>query len=88
MAVIAEESEAFAANIDIKPGDDLNMVNPESDKALEVALLGGDDFDVNNVDAATLTLAEATSSEDAKIGDINDDGIDDLLVVFSTDQLG
>lgn len=85
--VTLEESEPFTAKIDIKPGDDLNMVNSESDKTLEVALIGSADFDVGNVDASTITLGEAKSNEDFRIADINADGIDDFIVAFSTDDL-
>ena len=84
----ATDTDKLAAKIDVKPGDEMNAVNSDTDTMLEVALLGSEDFDVNNVDVNTVTLGEVKSSKDSLVADSNGDGIADLIFVFSTAELG
>ena len=79
--------------LDIKPHSYPNPINLGSKGVVPVAVYGTDDFDVNDVDLATLTLAGASPKEKGSKGktgsyeDINDDEIMDLIVHFCTPDL-
>ena len=79
--------------LDIKPHSYPNPINLGSKGVVPVAVYGTDDFDVKDVDLATLTLAGASPKEKGskgKIGsyeDINSDEIMDLIVHFPTPDL-
>ena len=88
------------AKIDLKPGDKNNHVNINSNGVIPVAIFttsladGEDyDFDVNQIDLASLTLSGAsvqTRGNSGKIGtfkDIDHDGDEDLLVHFHTNEM-
>jgi hypothetical protein len=75
--------------IDIKPGDDTNVINARGMKTIYVAILSSTDFDApQEVDPETLTFGP-TGNEASPIGctgnneDINGDGSSDLLCEFS-----
>jgi len=74
-------------DIDIKPGDDTNTINNDGHGVIPVAILGSADFDVTQIDVATVALAgmavRAVGKADkylASIEDVDADGIDDLVV--------
>jgi hypothetical protein len=46
----------FSAGLDIRPGSCPNPFNPKSQGVLPVALLGGEDFDVRDIDLSSLRL--------------------------------
>jgi hypothetical protein len=81
-------------SIDIRPGNDINPLNPDSNGNIPVAILGTDTFDVTTVDPATILLAEAGVKERGKNGDlmsffrdVNKDGLTDLLVHIDAEGL-
>jgi hypothetical protein len=76
--------------IDIQPGKDPNLVDPNASQRVGVAILGSEEFDVADVDPATLTFGPAQSSPSgrATIRDTNDDGFDDLVVRFKLKTSG
>jgi hypothetical protein len=95
VAVFGIGSSAFAAaSIDIRPGSDKNVVNPDSKGVIQVALLGAEDFDINGVSVSALNLstqASSTSSQpkgNGRIVDINDDGYMDLVLNFPIQGTG
>jgi len=82
-----EEGTAIGVLIDIKPGSYPNCFNNNGQGVIPVAVLGRSDFDVNQIDPATVTLEgmeiKAVGKSNkllAHIEDVNYDGIDDLIV--------
>ncbi len=109
---VPDECE-ISAQLDIKPGSCPNPVNPRSRGVVPMAIVGGDTFDVTQIDVGTLKLRRADgvggiaaplsgppgpgiTTDDVATpftGDLCDcheldgDGIDDLLLKFSTAEL-
>lgn len=79
--------------IDIKPGADPNTIKLGSNGNVSVAIFSSPTFDATQVDPLTVTLASAPvrlkgqGQPAASIEDINDDGLDDLVVQVSTEAL-
>jgi hypothetical protein len=84
--------------IDIKPDNNTNPINPRAHGVTPVALLGSEEFDVTEVDMATLRFGpgQAVPAHDLTddwpysdpLRDVNRDGFTDLLVHFSTQESG
>jgi sugar lactone lactonase YvrE len=78
--------------IDIKPGNDINPVNPMGRGVTPVAILGSETFDVADVDVATLAFgpdgAGLAHQNGPHVIDVNRDGFDDLLAHFLTEDAG
>ena len=80
-------------DIDIKPGSDPNGINPKSKGKIPVAILSTTDFDATTkTDKTSLTfgrtgdeesLARCTADED-----VNDDGLNDVVCHFNTQDTG
>jgi len=98
----AEINEIFMAGsagktvpilIDIKPGSDVNPINLGSRGTTPVAILGTEVFDVTTVDVTTIRFAGApirrkpNGTLQYSYEDVNDDGILDLMMHFSTQAL-
>lgn len=85
-------------DIDIKPDNGTNPINPRSYGVTPVALLGSADFDVTAVDVTTLRFGpgEAAPAHDLTddwsyrepLRDVNLDGFTDLLAHFDTQETG
>jgi hypothetical protein len=79
--------------VDIRPGDSENAINPGSHGVVPVAVLGEADFDAATVDPASVRFAGAQVRAQkngklmASLEDANGDGLVDLLMQFSTDDL-
>ena len=75
--------------IDIKPGNTSNIINPASRGGIWVAVLSDSEFDPLKIDVSTVSFGpdEASVKRD-KSQDINNDGVDDLLLQFSIPQTG
>jgi hypothetical protein len=77
--------------IDLKPDTSVNAVNPSSHGSLWVAILGGEDFDVDQIDPTTLVFGstgEPASYEQLRISDTNEDGWNDLRLRYRTQDTG
>ena len=79
--------------VDVKPGDNPNVINRDSHGVVPVAILSTESFDARDVDPKTITLANA-SVKVKKNGtmmvafeDVNEDGLVDLLFHVSTQDL-
>ena len=88
-----------AAEIDIKPGSDLNPINPMSRGVIPVAILGSDTFDVLDVDVTTLSFGPAGALSVLPLTnqwvfrffshfDVNHDGFKDLFALYRTQETG
>ena len=76
----------FIVNIDIKPRNALNRINPKSRGKILVAILTTDSFDAMTVDQTTVRFG-ATGMEAAPVGkvilrDVDKDGDIDMLLRF------
>jgi hypothetical protein len=88
-------------SVDIRPGSCPNPLNPKSQGVLPVAILGTDEFDVASIDPKSVTLSgvspwrwsyedvAAPASKDAECDCVEShpDGIEDLVLKFSTTDL-
>ncbi|MEO6666272.1 MAG: hypothetical protein ABIO65_05800 [Nitrospiria bacterium] len=88
LVISGVSSPVLHINIDIKPGHDSSIapINPKSKGKIPVALLGSADFNVRNVNVASLTFGhtgdEASLSKCPGREDVNDDGVLDLVCHF------
>jgi len=89
---IAVLPSTLAVGIDIKPGSDLDSINPASHGVIPVAILGSETFDVADVDVTTLAFgpdgAPLAHRNGPHIKFVNHDGLDDLLAHFPTEETG
>lgn len=72
--------------IDIKPGSDQNSINLKSKGVVPVAILTTDNFEAATVDPASALFAGAEPVR-WKLEDVDDDGDDDLMLHFKTQEL-
>ena len=81
-----------SVDIDIKPGSDLNSINPSLEGDLPVAILGSDSFDVMDVDVMTLAFgpdgAPFSHCHGPHLDDVNGDGFMDLMAHFRVEETG
>lgn len=82
----------LAVEIDIRPWSDANLVNPMSKGVVPVAILGSDDFDVANVDVSALAFGPGGAPPVWGLflshWDLNDDGWDDGVSYYRTEETG
>ena len=81
-------------DLDIKPGNDLNPVNPKSKGKLPVVLFGSEELDVSTIDLETVLLNGVHLTEKnngslfTSLKDKNRDGFGDLVMRFAMQDLG
>jgi hypothetical protein len=79
-------------DIDIKPDSDTNPVNPLAAGLIPVAILGSESFDVADVDVSTLAFgpggAAPTHKKGGHQGQVDDDGLGDLISHYATQETG
>lgn len=86
--------ETTLVDLDIKPGSDLNPLNLQSKGKLSVIVFGSEELDVSMIDQATLLLngtalpERGNGSLFASLEDQDDDGILDLVMLFTLQDLG
>jgi CSLREA domain-containing protein len=91
----AFELEYQTIDVVVKPGSDDGPINLNSNGLTPVAILGSADFDAASVDLSDLSLLKAEdptlgiqiSPVQATLEDTNGDGLLDLLLFFSTEEL-
>jgi hypothetical protein len=83
---------AARPEIDIKPGNDVNRLNPSSRGMVSVAILGAEGFDVTDIDTMTLAFGPEAARPAHAINenhrDLDADGFPDLLAQFRVDESG
>ncbi len=83
------EVRTVIVSIDIKPGSDPNPINLGSSGRTPVAILTTEDFDATAVDATTVRFGPGQAAPvHYSIEDVDDDGDDDMILHFSTQELG
>lgn len=82
----------LTVDIDIKPGSESNAINRKGKGVIPVAILGSETFDVADIDMTTLTFgphgASPAHNSGGHIEDVNEDGIDDLVSHYRTQDTG
>lgn len=81
-----KETDSKVVEIDIKPGGNPNNINLRSKGVVPVAVLTTESFDAGDVDPETVEFAGAEPVR-WRLCDVNDDGYDDLLFHFKTQEL-
>ena len=77
--------------VDVKPGSDPNSINLKSKGVIPVAILTTEDFDATTVNPLSVEFGPAGSMEahnKGHIEDVDDDGDDDLVLHFKTQETG
>jgi hypothetical protein len=72
--------------IDIKPGNEQNNINLKSKGVIPVAILTAGGFDAATVEPATARFAGASPAK-WKLEDVDNDGDDDMMFHFKTQEL-
>lgn len=84
-------AHAMKVPVDIKPGSDTNPIKPGSDGVIPVALLSSPGFAACSIDWQTLRFGRTgTEAQLAGYsnGDVNGDGLPDLMLQFRTADTG
>jgi hypothetical protein len=88
-------SSCPAPEIDVKPGSDVNSINPMGRGVVSVAILGSEGFDVLDVDTSTLSFgprgaggAAPTHGIGGHPEDVDGDGLTDLVSHYGVQQTG
>ncbi len=85
------EGDFQPVGIDIHPGSDENPVNPKKKGVIPVAILGSSDFDLSQLDTATLTFGPGgapVANRGHQRRDVDGDGITDRVVHFDARSAG
>lgn len=86
------EPASIPVEVDIKPGDDLNPINPKSPGTIPVAILGSANFDVADINPYSLSFAGLgvrvlpNGRIQCSFEDVNGDGYVDIVCQFVNDR--
>jgi hypothetical protein len=92
-SIVFVPDPVIPVQIDIKPDDEINAINPGSKGVIPVAIFSTEDFDATSIDAASIQLAGAKVAVVGKgkslshKEDVNGDGLVDLLCQVETESL-
>lgn len=82
-------------DIDVEPGSEENRVNPRSEGVTRVAVLRNDAFDPTGEDVRyrfgapdVVAAGDGATPVRHRVADVDDDGWDDLVLQFRTDEAG
>src|SRR5690606_8625857 len=89
----------FAVVLDVKPGSPVNPVNLKGKGAVPMAILSAPDFDATAIDPATLSVGDGAGADtppatrpngtyQVHAEDVNDDGLEELVVHVRVSELG
>ncbi len=78
---------SIEVDIDIKPGSEPNCVNKDSKGRTPAAVIASEDFDPFQVDPVSVQLEGVSALRWSLDKDVNGDGLNDLVLHFSTQQL-
>ena len=87
------ESRDLEVQIDVKPGDNSNVINPRSNGKVAVAVLSDAAFDATQLLPETVNFAGAGVAKNKKgkymahAEDVDEDGNDDMVFHFRTSEL-
>ena len=72
----------LVADVDVKPGSDVNPLNLNGNGVVPIAILGSATFDVTAINVGSVSVGPdgASPVHGGHIEDVNDDGFDDLVV--------
>lgn len=99
LATLANPGPAVPVTFDVKPGSCPNPFNPKGQGVVPAVILGSAAFDVNDLDVSTLRIEGVVSPVTIKLVDIgtegengcpcdeNEDGILDMLLKFSAQDI-
>jgi probable HAF family extracellular repeat protein len=76
--------------IDIKPGSEQNIIQPGSHGVVQVAILGSEDLDVEDVSPTTIVFGrgQASTVKPRILRDVNRDGLTDLVSRYRVHETG
>jgi len=80
------ESTPQLINIDIKPGESPNAINPRSNGVIPVAVLSTKTFDARSIDPTTIKFGPGQTGPRNRVHveDVNRDGLPDIVLQFAT----
>ena len=80
----------LVADVDVKPGSDVNPLNLNGNGVVPIAILGSATFDVTAINVGSVSVGPGGASpvHGGHIEDVNDDGFDDLVVHVREGDLG
>ncbi|MFC1874771.1 hypothetical protein ACFLY3_01260 [Chloroflexota bacterium] len=80
---------SYSISIDVKPGSSVNPINLGSQGVIPVAIITTEGFDATTVDAGTVRFGPGKAQAvHSAIEDIDDDGDDDMILHFRTQDAG
>ena len=80
------EGDTITVEIDVTPDIANNVIRVRPWVLVEVAILGTEDFDAAEVDTTSVVFGGAPAKFPESV-DVDGDGYDDLLMLFSADEM-
>jgi hypothetical protein len=87
--ILSQAPTDLKVEIDIKPGDTINLVNPRSNGKLKIAILTTNNFDASTADTDSIKFGPGAAEPVMfRLDDVDDDGDWDLVLKFNTQDAG